>query len=70
MTSKNSEIIKNVTCQCYLALNKKKHDIHYFRDCIRSNSEKRDSKNKQKFAFLLILANKDSLCSGIQICFS
>ena len=38
--------------------------------CTRSNSEKRDSKNKQKFAFLLISVNKDSLCSGIQTYFS
>ena len=47
-----------------------KHDIQQFRDCIGSNSEKRDSENKQKkIAFLLKLANKDSLCSGIQTYF-
>ena len=39
---------------------KKKHDIQKFRGCLRSNSEKRDSENKQKFAFLLISVNKDS----------
>ena len=37
---------------------KREHDILEFRDCIRSNSEKRDSENKQKFAFLLISANE------------
>ena len=35
-------------CQCYLTLSKKKHDIKKIRDCIRSNSEKRDSENKPK----------------------
>ena len=35
-------------CQCYLTLSKKKHDIQKIRDCIRSNSEKRDSENKPK----------------------
>ena len=35
-------------CQCYLTLCKKKHDIQKITDCIRSNSEKRDSENKQK----------------------
>ena len=49
-----------------MTLSKKKHDIRKIRDCIRSDSEKRDIENKQKFAFLLISANKDSLCSGIQ----
>ena len=34
-------------CQCYLTLCKKKHDIQKITDCIRSNSEKRDSENKQ-----------------------
>ena len=53
-----------------LNINKKKHDIQKFRDCIRSNSEKRNSENKQTFAFMLISANKDSLCSGIQTYFS
>ena len=56
--------------QCYLTLNKNKHDIQKFRGCIRSNSEKRGSENKQKLAFLPILANKDSFCSGIQTHFS
>ena len=46
---------------------KKKNDIRKFRDCMRS--EKRDSENGQKSAFLLISPNKDSLCSGIQIYF-
>ena len=45
---------------------KKKSDIRKVRDCIRSDSEKRDIEKKQKFAFLLISANKDSLCLGIQ----
>ena len=41
-----------------------------YRDCIRSASEERDSKNKQKiWVFLLISANKDSLRSGVQIYF-
>ena len=35
-------------CQCYLTLSKKNHNIQKIRDCIRSNSEKRDSANKQK----------------------
>ena len=48
-------------------LSKKKHDIQKFRDCIRPNSEK--SENKQKICFLLMSANKDSLCSGIQTYF-
>ena len=53
-----------------LGIKKKKHDIQKFRECIRSDSEKRDRKNKQKFAFLLISANKDSLWSVIQTYFS
>ena len=53
-----------------MALNKKKYDTQRFTDCIRSNSEKLDSKNKQKFTFLLISANKDLLYSGFQTCFS
>ena len=54
-------------CQCYLTLSKKKHDIQKIRDCIRSNSEKRDTENKQKkYIFLLMSANKGSLRSGIQ----
>ena len=32
-------------CQCYLC--KKKHNVQKITDCIRSNSEKRDSENKQ-----------------------
>ena len=32
-------------CQCYLTLCKKKHDMQKITDCIRSNSEKRDSDN-------------------------
>ena len=56
-------------CRCYLTLSEKKHDVWKFRDCIKANSEKRDTENKQKFAFLLILAKKDSLCSGIQTYF-
>ena len=55
----------------YLKLNKKK--TWYFdwtRDCVRSNSEKQDSENKQKLGFLLTPANKDSLSSGIQTYFS
>ena len=38
-------------------------------ETIRSYSDKRDIENKQKFAFLLISANKDSLCLGIQTYF-
>ena len=42
------------------------HDIRKFKDCIRSDSEKWDiEKKKKKITFLLISANKDSLCSGI-----
>ena len=59
-------LMSAVICRCYLTLSKKKHDIRKVRDCIRSDSEKRGIENKQKFAFLLISANKDSLCSGIQ----
>ena len=47
MTSQNYDIIKN-NCQCYLTLCKKKHDTQKITDCIRSNSEKRDSEDKQK----------------------
>ena len=47
MTSQSYDIIKN-NCQCYLTLRKKKHDIQKITDCVRSNSEKRDSENKQK----------------------
>ena len=65
MPSQNGEIIKNNANVTW-----KKHDIQKFRDCIRSTSEKQDSENKQKFAFLLISANKDSLCSVIQTYFS
>ena len=35
-------------CQCYITWCKKKHDIQKITDCIRSNSEKRDSENKQR----------------------
>ena len=42
----------------------KKHDIQNFGYCIRSDSEKWDSKTKHKFAFFLISANRDSLCLG------
>ena len=45
---------------------KEKHDISIFRDCIRSDPEKGDIEKKQKITFLLISANKDSLCSGIR----
>ena len=48
-----------------MSLTKKKHDIRIFRDCIRSDSEKGDIEKKQKLTFLLISANKDSLCSGV-----
>ena len=58
MTSQNVEVIKK--CQCYLTLSTKKHDIQKFRDFIRSNSEKRDSKNKQKICFFTDTASKDS----------
>ena len=44
---------------------KRKHDTRKFKDCIRSDSEKRDIEKEQKFAFLLIITNKVSLCSGI-----
>ena len=37
---------------------KREHDIWEFRDCIRSVSVKRDSENRQKFAFLLTSANE------------
>ena len=60
MPSQNGEIIKNNANVTW-----KKHDIQKFRDCIRSTSGKQDSENKQKFAFLLISANKDSLCSNL-----
>ena len=53
-----------------MILNRKEPDMQKFSDCIRSNSEKQYSENKQKFAFLLISASKDSLCSGIQTYFS
>ena len=66
MASQNGEIIKN-NANLTFFLSKKKHDIQKFRDCIRPNSEK--SENKQKICFLLMSANKDSLCSGIQTYF-
>ena len=47
----------------------RKHDTQKFRDCIRSDSEKRDIENEQKSAFLLITTNNVSLCSGIQTSF-
>ena len=45
MISQNYDIIKDSAN--YLTLCKKKHDIQKITDCIRSNSEKRDSENKQ-----------------------
>ena len=48
---------------------KRKHDVRKVTDCLRSDSEKWDIENDQKFAFLLISTNKDSLCSGIQTYF-
>ena len=45
MISQNYDIIKGSAN--YLTLCKKKHDIQKITDCIRSNSEKRDSENKQ-----------------------
>lgn len=42
-------------------LSKKKLVIRTFRDCVRFDLEKRDIRNKQKFPFLLIPGNKDSL---------
>ena len=47
-----------------MTLTKKKHDIRKLWDCIRFNSERRDSESKQKLAFLLISTNKDS---GVQV---
>ena len=41
-------------CQCYMKLCKKKHDIQKITDCIRSNSEKRDSENKHKICAQII----------------
>ena len=52
-----------------MKLSSKKHDIRKFRDCIRSYSDKRDVETRQKFAFLLISANKNTLCLGIQTYF-
>ena len=52
-----------------MKLSSKKHDIRKFRDCIRSYSDKRDVETRQKFAFLLISANKYTLCLGIQTYF-
>ena len=37
---------------------KRKHDTRKFKDCIRSDSEKRDIEKEQKLAFLLIITNK------------
>ena len=42
---------------------------HFYPTFVRSYSDKRGIENKQKFAFLPILANKDSLCLGIQTYF-
>ena len=39
--------------------------MRIFRNCIRSDSEKGDIEKNQKMTFLLISANKDSLCLGI-----
>ena len=52
-----------------MTLNKKKLDTQKLTDCLRSNSDKQNSENKQKFAILLVSANKGSLCSGIQTYF-
>ena len=59
-------LMSAVIMSILLDIKLKKHDIRKVRDCIRFDSKKRDIENKQKFAFLLISANKDSLCSGIQ----
>ena len=48
---------------------KRRYDIPKVRDCVGIDSEKRSIANEQKFAFLLISTNKDSLCSGIQTSF-
>ena len=48
-----------------MSLTKKKHDIRIFGNYIRPDSEKGDIEKNQKITFLLISANKDSLCSGI-----
>ena len=52
MISQNYDIIKDSAN--YLTLCKKKHDIQKITDCIRSNSEKRDSENKQKICVQVV----------------
>ena len=69
MTSQNGEIIKNNANVTWNWI-KKTWYFDWTRDCVRSNSEKQDSENKQKLGFLLTSANKDSLSSGIQTYFS
>ena len=39
-----------------MSLTIKKHDMRIFRDCIRSDLEKRDIENRQKTNFLLMSA--------------
>ena len=46
MTSQNHDIIKNNANVTWHYV--EKYDIQKIRDCIRSNSEKQDSENKQK----------------------
>ena len=50
-----------------LVINEKETWCNYIQRLykIRSDSEKEDIEKKQKFTFLLISTNKDSLCSGI-----
>ena len=60
------QLIFSVFLSAFYTVSLKLSDVNFtIRDCIRSSSEKRDSENKQKFAFLLRSTNKDSLCSGI-----
>ena len=49
MTSKMVRLSKIMPM--LLDKSKKKPDIQKFKDCIRSNSEKRGSENKQKMCF-------------------
>ena len=69
MVRSSKILISAETMSMLLCQSKNKHDIRKVRDCIRPDSEKRDIENKQILAFLLISANKDSLCSGIQTYF-
>ena len=48
-----------------MSLTIKKHDIRIFRDCIRSDLEKRDIENRQKKKIFADVSKKYSLCSGI-----